>query len=50
MKAVVFDCDGTLLDMQKGGKPFKGIVELLQKLQEQDFKLYVWTARDRLSL
>ncbi len=50
MKAVVFDCDGTLLDMQKGGKPFHGIIELLQKLQDQDFRLFVWTARDRLSL
>ena len=49
-KAVIFDCDGTLLDMQQGGKPFAGIVELLQKLSEQGYRLYVWTARDRLSL
>lgn len=49
-KAVVFDCDGTLLDMQSGGRPFAGIVELLQKLKEQDYQLFVWTARDRLSL
>jgi len=47
---IVFDCDGTLLNMEQGGTPFAGIPELLHRLQALDFQLYVWTGRDRASL
>jgi phosphoglycolate phosphatase len=48
-KSVVFDCDGTLLNMRDNGTAFEGIAELLHRLKSQDFALYVWTARDRYS-
>jgi phosphoglycolate phosphatase len=48
-KSIVFDCDGTLLNMKDNGIPFEGIAELLHRLKNQDYALYVWTARDRFS-
>ncbi len=47
---VVFDCDGTLLNMEQGGVPFEGIPELLHRLTQLEVELYLWTARDRASL
>lgn len=49
-KAVVFDCDGTLLDTS-GSKfrAYAGIPELLHRLKQQDYGLFVWTGRDRPS-
>lgn len=48
-KHVVFDCDGTLIDTsQFKYKAFPEIKELLSELSK-NYKLYVWTARDRLS-
>lgn len=49
IKAVIFDCDGTILNPQ-GGVPYPGIPELLQRLEENEFDLYVWTGRDGPSL
>lgn len=49
IKAVIFDCDGTILNPE-GGIPYSGIVELLQRLQDNEFSLYVWTGRDASSL
>jgi phosphoglycolate phosphatase-like HAD superfamily hydrolase len=47
---VIFDCDGTLLDMSKGGTPFAGIMELVHRLHQEEYELAIWTARDRVSL
>lgn len=48
-KHIVFDCDGTLIDTSSFRyNLFPGIKELLSELA-QEHKLYVWTARDRLS-
>jgi len=51
IKAVIFDCDGTLMNTE-GRTPtvYAGIPELLQRLQENEFELYVWTGRDKPSL
>ncbi len=49
LRHIVFDCDGTLLNMEQGGIPFTGIPELLQKLVNEEFQLYIWTGRDRPS-
>ena len=46
---VVFDCDGTLLNIEQGGKPYEGIPELLHRLNQLDIQLSVWTGRDRPS-
>jgi phosphoglycolate phosphatase len=49
MKYIIFDCDGTLVDTSQKNYPlFSGVRELLEDLAP-DFKLYVWTARDRAS-
>ncbi len=49
MKSVIFDCDGTLIDTSKRDFPlFPGIRNLLEELSSE-CKLFVWTARDRLS-
>ncbi len=47
---IIFDHDGTLVDT-KAGKfiLFPGMRELLNKLNSENYKLYVWTARDRHS-
>jgi phosphoglycolate phosphatase len=46
---IVFDCDGTLIDTsQFKYRLYPGIKELLLALSAES-KLYVWTARDRLS-
>ncbi len=48
-KHIIFDCDGTLMDTSGHRyKLFPGIKELLLDLSK-DSKLYVWTARDKLS-
>ena len=49
IKHVVFDHDGTLVNMQEGRGLFPGIRELLTELADKDIKLYVWSARDRYS-
>ena len=49
IKAVIFDCDGTILNPQGHG-PYPGIPELLQRLKENEFDLYIWTGRDGPSL
>lgn len=51
IKAVIFDCDGTLMDTD-GRVPmvYAGIPELLKRLHENEFELYVWTGRDPASL
>ncbi len=51
MKHVVFDCDGTLLDMDApaGVRAYPGIPELLARLDAAGCRLYVWTGRDRAS-
>ncbi len=43
---VVFDCDGTLLDAERGIASFAGIAELVSKLHQGGHTLYVWTGRD----
>mgnify|MGYP000468727226 CR=1 FL=1 len=50
IKYVVFDHDDTLVDTS-GGRPrlFDGVDALLERLQEQGVKLYIWTARTRFS-
>lgn len=47
---IIFDHDGTLVET-KGGKfvLFPGMRELLSKLKNENYKLYVWTARGRQS-
>lgn len=48
-KHIVFDCDGTLIDTSVFKyKAYDGVKELLSELS-QKCKLYVWTARDRVS-
>jgi phosphoglycolate phosphatase len=49
IKHIVFDHDGTLVNMQEGRRLFPGIQELLTELSDKGIKLYVWTARDRYS-
>lgn len=49
LRHVIFDCDGTLLNVEQGGTPYAGIPELLQKLMNAEFQIYVWTGRDRPS-
>lgn len=49
IKHVVFDHDGTLVNMQGGRVLFPGIRELLTELSQKQVKLYVWTARNRYS-
>lgn len=49
IKHVVFDHDGTLVNMQGGRVLFEGVKKLLVELQSKGVKLYVWTARDRYS-
>lgn len=50
---VIFDCDGTLIghDRSKSGEYilFDGIRNLIFKLKNLNYKLYVWTGRDRAS-
>jgi phosphoglycolate phosphatase len=51
MKHIIFDCDGTLIDVSERGpryKLFPGIKELVVSLA-RDHHVYVWTARDRVS-
>ncbi len=47
---IIFDHDGTLVDTT-GGKfiLFPGMRDLLIRLKDQNYKLYVWTARGRAS-
>lgn len=48
-KHIIFDCDGTLIDTsQFNYRLYPGIKELLLSLRLES-KLYVWTARDRIS-
>lgn len=51
IKAVIFDCDGTLLN-NSGKRPavYPGIPELLRRLHDNEFELFVWTGRDSPSL
>lgn len=47
---IVFDCDGTILDVSRTiVAVYPGIPELLHRLEKADCALYLWTARDRLS-
>ena len=47
---IIFDCDGTLLDTSSYPyQVFSGIRELLLELSEFSH-LYVWTARDKVSM
>jgi phosphoglycolate phosphatase len=47
---VVFDHDGTLVNTDlKNYELFDGIEDLVQSLQQQGIKSYVWTARNRYS-
>lgn len=50
IKYVVFDHDDTLVDTT-GSRPrlFDGVEALLEGLQEQGVKMYIWTARTRFS-
>ncbi len=51
MKCIIFDCDGTLLDVsERLIKPYQGIVDLLKLLSDDGFSLKIWTGRDRTSL
>ncbi len=43
---VVFDCDGTLLNTDKGPESYAGVPELVEKLHREGHTLYVWTGRD----
>jgi len=49
IKHVVFDHDGTLVDMENGLVLFPNIEKLLNALNDNGIKIYVWTARDRHS-
>jgi phosphoglycolate phosphatase len=49
IKHVVFDHDGTLVNMQQDRRLFPGMAQLLTELSSEGIKLYVWTARDRYS-
>lgn len=46
-KAVVFDCDGTLINHKKELCP--GVYDLVKKLSSENYNLFVWTGRDRIS-
>lgn len=46
---VVFDHDGTLVDTSRTGELYSGILEMLEQLNQNGVKLYVWTARSRYS-
>jgi len=51
IRAVIFDCDGTLMNVESGSPTvYPGIPELLQRLEENEFQLYIWTGRDSASL
>lgn len=49
IRHIVFDHDGTLVDVDGSKALFSGISELLDELSQIDVKLYVWTARTRFS-
>lgn len=49
IKHIVFDHDGTLVEMGTYRNLFKGIPELLTELSQRNIKLYIWTARNRAS-
>lgn len=49
IRHVVFDHDGTLVDVMKTKALYPGIEELLDNLCRQGLSLYVWTARTRFS-
>jgi phosphoglycolate phosphatase-like HAD superfamily hydrolase len=49
IRQVVFDCDGTLLEVEAEVKVYSGIPELLHRLSTLGLRLTVWTGRDRAS-
>lgn len=46
---VVFDHDGTLVDVNNGKILYEGIKDLVLFLKNRGVKCYVWTARNRFS-
>lgn len=46
---VVFDHDGTLINIKDGKILYEGIKELVEFLKNRGVKCYVWTARTRFS-
>ena len=51
IKAVIFDCDGTIMNTESGRPSlYPGMLELLQRLAENEFELFIWTGRDAPSL
>ncbi|MCO4752950.1 MAG: HAD family hydrolase [Bacteriovoracaceae bacterium] len=49
VKHIVFDHDGTLVDAGGSRQLYPGIEHMLERLDKEDVKLYVWTARTRFS-
>ncbi len=49
IKHVVFDHDGTLVDMDHGPVLYPNMEKLLNCLKDKEIKIYVWTARERHS-
>jgi phosphoglycolate phosphatase len=49
MAIFVFDHDGTLVDTEKTRELYPGIKELLEQIENNGDKIFLWTARNRAS-